>query len=99
MAHTQRQNDRFYQRRETPPAPKKPLVKTTGQKELWLTLQTVTIEGGPTKTTRAMRVQGGVIVNTCTRGANFAAEALVFVPGATVIRDGQTFLLVAQATP
>ena len=66
-------------------SPKAPAaLKITGNPNLWQTLQKVTDPTtGWTKTTRAMSVPGGVLVNTCSRktGAPIAAEALVMVPG------------------
>jgi len=82
-----------------PPAPK-PKSLTTGDPALWTLLQMVRDPAtGATKTTRALPVPGGVIINTCTRGATFAAEALAFVPGATVLRAsaGVPAQIVAQA--
>lgn len=76
------------QRPQPAPAPAKTGPKVTGQINLWTTLQTVRdTASGATKTTRAMQVPGGVIINTCTRGAAYAAEALVFVPGLTLLRS------------
>jgi hypothetical protein len=67
------------------PAKNKPEVK--GDAHLWVTLQAVKDAAtGATKTTRAMEVPGGLVLNTCTRGASYAAEALVFVPGATLMK-------------
>jgi hypothetical protein len=65
-------------------------IKITGDATLWTTLQQITdTSNGWTKTTRAMQVPGGVLVNTCSRkkGSDVAAEALCFVPRARV-RDG-----------
>lgn len=79
-----------------PPAPKP--VKTIGNPDLWASLQTVKDPNtGWTKTTRAMSVPGGALVNTCTRGPGFATEALVFVPHVTVrrVKDSPTATLVA----
>lgn len=83
-------------RGEKPAAPK---TFTTGPLNLWTTLQTVKDPAsGASKTTRAMEVPGGVVINTCTRGAAFAAEALVFVPGVAVMRQqNKTGYLVAKA--
>jgi hypothetical protein len=57
--------------------------KVTGNAKLWTSLQTAT-SGETTKTTRARQIAGGVILNTCTRGPAGIAEALVFIPGATL---------------
>lgn len=68
----------------TAPAPK---LKITGDAKLWTTLQQITdTTNGWTKTTRAMQVPGGVLVNTCSRkkGSDQAAEALCFVPGVRI---------------
>ena len=60
----------------------------TGDPKLWMLLQRVNHPAtGIIKTTQGLEVPGGVLVNTCTRGAGFAAEALVFIPGARVMRD------------
>lgn len=59
----------------------KPVVK--GNAKLWTSLQTAT-QGDTTKTTRARQIAGGVVLNTCTRGPAGIAEALVFIPGATL---------------
>jgi len=59
-------------------------LRIVGNPDLWRTLQKVTDPAtGWTKTTRAMTVPGGVLINTCSRktGAPIAAEALVLVPG------------------
>lgn len=67
------------------PAP----LKIIGPADLWQTLQKVTDPTtGWTKTTRAMIVPGGVLINTCSRktGAPIAAEALVMVPHADLKR-------------
>jgi hypothetical protein len=67
------------------PAP----LKIIGPADLWQTLQKVTDPStGWTKTTRAMIVPGGVLINTCSRktGAPIAAEALVMVPHADLKR-------------
>lgn len=87
---------KFYvDRRNEKPAANKPVV--TGAANLWTTLQTVKDPAsGASKTTRAMEVPGGVVINTCTRGAAFAAEALVFVPGAAVMKQNKTGYLVPK---
>lgn len=80
------------------PVPKKAGVSVTGAPDLWTSLQTVRDPAtGASKTTRAMDVPGGVVINTCTRGGSFAAEALVFVPGVAVMRSGKTGYLVAKS--
>jgi hypothetical protein len=81
-----------------PPKPEPKPIQTIGNPELWASLQTVKDPNtNCTKTTRAMIVPGGVLVNTCTRGPGFATEALVFVPHATVrrVKDAKTATLVA----
>jgi len=81
-----------------PPKPEPKPVQTIGNPELWAPLQTVKDPNtGWTKTTRAMAVHGGALVNTCTRGPGFATEALVFVPHVTVRRtkESKTATLVA----
>lgn len=73
-------------------------LKITGNPELWQTLQKVTDPNtGWTKTTRAMQVPGGVLINTCSRktGAPIAAEALVLVPGCHLMRDTAKGWLIA----
>jgi hypothetical protein len=73
------------------PKPAAPKIKITGDAELWTTLQQITdTSNGWTKTTRAMTVPGGVLINTCSRkkGSDVAAEALVFVPRVR-LRDGK----------
>jgi hypothetical protein len=81
------------------PAPKAPAaLKITGNPDLWQTLQKVTDPAtGWTKTTRAMQVPGGVLINTCSRktGAPIAAEALVMVPGCHLMRDNTKGWLIA----
>lgn len=67
--------------------PATPKLKITGDAKLWTTLQQITdTTNGWTKTTRAMQVPGGVLVNTCSRkkGSDQAAEALCFVPGVRI---------------
>lgn len=74
------------------PAPRKEVAakakaQTLGSPDLWTTLQTVKDTATNwSKTTRAMNVPGGVLVNTCTRGPGFATEALVLVPHVQVVR-------------
>lgn len=64
----------------------KPQIEVKGPTDLWLTLQyACDHRTHTTKTTRAMSVPGGVLVNTCTRAAGFACEASVFVPGAQLV--------------
>lgn len=73
------------------PAPAAPKIKITGDANLWLTLQQIVdTSNGWTKTTRAMQVPGGVLVNTCSRkkGSDQAAEALCFVPGVRIFNGG-----------
>ena len=81
------------------PAPKAPAaLKITGNPNLWQTLQKVTDPTtGWTKTTRAMSVPGGVLINTCSRktGAPIAAEALVLVPGCSLSVTGAGRWLIA----
>lgn len=95
QAHT---HEKFTYRRPpgaAPAAQKKPAAAIIqGPKDLWQNLQIVAVPGGPTKTTRAMKVPGGVLINTCTRGVTYAAEALVFVPGADLMSDGPMVRLV-----
>lgn len=79
-----------------PPAPKRPSIR--GTPDLWQTLQTITDpNSNATKTTRAMRVPGGLLVNTCTRGANYAAEALAVVPGAELLKTNEGWAIVEKA--
>lgn len=78
------------------PYPAKPAVKVEGNAELWLTLQKVTdAKSGWVKTTRATAVTGGVILNTCSRkkGSAVVAEALVFIPGAKLLKTGEGVVL------
>lgn len=80
-----------------PPAPRKPSL--SGQPDLWCTLQIVKDHAtNSTKTTRAMRVPGGIVVNTCTRGANYAAEALVWIAGADLIKTAEGHAIVERAS-
>lgn len=76
---------RPYRRQQMPPPPPPPpasKIEISGDRNLWQTLQTVRDNAtGATKTTRAMHVPGGVVINTCTRGTSGVCEALVFVPG------------------
>lgn len=68
-------------------------AKITGKPDLWQLMQAVTDpKTGCTKTTRVMAIPGGVLINTCTRGASFAAEALVAIPGMGIRKnqDGKT---------
>ncbi len=61
-------------------------------------LQTITDpSSAATKTTRAMRVPGGLIINTCTRGAAYAAEALVMLPGADLLKTTEGWAIVEKA--
>jgi len=72
---------------KAPPPDPVPKVKTVGPEDLWVTLQSVRqLASGASKRTAAMAVPGGVVINTCTRGAGYAAEALVFVPGVALQR-------------
>ena len=75
----------------TPPpraAESRPFIR--GNPELWTTLQTVVdAASGWTKTTRAMNVPGGCLVNTAMRRHEAVGEALVFVPGARVKRGSE----------
>jgi hypothetical protein len=80
-----------------PPAPRKAAPIVHGAPDLWTALQTMKDpETNASKTTRAMDVPGGVVINTCTRGSSFAAEALVFVPGVAIMKSGKTGYLVAK---
>jgi hypothetical protein len=54
-----------------------------GNAKLWTSLQSAS-QDGTTKTTRARQIPAGVVLNTCTRGPAGIAEALVFIPGATL---------------
>ena len=69
----------------TPTIPAKPATRpvSKGNPKLWTPLQTVS-DGQTTKTTRARQIPAGLILNTCTRGPAGIAEALVFIPGATL---------------
>lgn len=78
-----------------PPAAEKPKVrqplKITGDANAWVTIQHIEDPNTDwTKTTRAMSAAGGLILNTCTRkkGMAVCSEALVFVPGATLVTVG-----------
>lgn len=92
-----------YQAKPMPPQVAiKPAVKSQtflkGPKDLWLPLQIVKDEqSNTTKTTRAMRVPGGLLINTVTRGATFAAEAIVYLPGADVVRTANDWAIVGRA--
>ena len=69
----------------------KSTIKVSGDPNLWVSLQVIQDPAsGWTKTTRAMNVPGGVLVNTCTRGQNAVAEALVAMPGLRVVRGNDT---------
>lgn len=75
----------------TPTAPKpKPPLEVAGDPHLWQTLQQVKDPAsGWTKTTRAMQVPGGVLINTCSRkiGSTVAAEALCLCPNTRLVRE------------
>lgn len=87
-----RPNDKFYQRGALPET-RKPAVTMHGPANLWTKLQMIRDEkSGAAKTTLAMDVPHGVVVNTCTRGPNGTSEALVFLPGVKVMRDTTTKL-------
>jgi hypothetical protein len=66
-----------------PTVPEKAVLK--GSPNLWLTLQSIS-KGKTSKTTKAMRVPGGLLISTTTIGQIFAAEALCFLPGADVVK-------------
>ncbi len=79
-----------------PPRAEKPVLKVEGNAELWLTLQKVTdAKSGWVKTTRATATAGGVILNTCSRkkGSAVVAEALVFIPGAKLLKTAEGVVL------
>ena len=63
--------------------PTAPAPRRAGNPKFWTPLQTVG-DGQTTKTTRARQIAAGVVLNTCTRGPAGIAEALVFIPGATL---------------
>jgi len=80
-----------------PPPPKPVKAKVTGQADLWQTLQTITDpKTGASKTTRGMRVPGGIVINTTTRAGTYAAEALVHIPGADIIKTNEGARIVAR---
>jgi hypothetical protein len=85
--------------REVAPTPAaKPIV--TGTADLWIALQVIRDpSAGASKVTRAMRVPGGVVVNVTTRGASYAAEALVMIPGADLIKVEGGHAIVGRASP
>ena len=67
-----------------PAKPAAPSAPASINPRLWRTVELVTDRAtGTRKSTRILGVPGGVLVNTCTRGAAGMSEALVFVPGAT----------------
>jgi len=73
-----------------PPKAREP-VKIKGDPNAWVTIQYVEDpESGWTKTTRAMRAAGGLVINTCSRkkGMAVCTEALVFVPSADLVTIG-----------
>ena len=68
------------------PAPQAPApapVQTTGRADFWQVAQRIRAQGA-TKTTSVTAAPGGVVVNVSTRTGQGVAEALVFIPGATV---------------
>jgi hypothetical protein len=76
----------------TPEKPKvRVALKIEGDANAWVTIQHIIDPNtGWTKTTRAMRAAGGLIINTCARkkGMAVCSEALVFVPGADLVKVG-----------
>lgn len=67
------------------PAPKAPAapVQTTGRADLWKQVQRIRAKGA-TKTTSVTAAPGGVVLNVATRTGQGVAEALVYIPGATL---------------
>ena len=64
--------------------PKAPAAAPSLNPRLWRVIERVEDRAnGTRKSTRILGLPGGVLVNTCTRGAAGMSEALVFVPGAT----------------
>jgi hypothetical protein len=66
-----------------PPAPAPAPVQTTGRADFWRQVQRVRAAGA-TKTTTVTAAPGGVVLNVTTRTGQGVAEALVFIPGATL---------------